>query len=154
MEGVIRYRLRWRQVAPQALPLALGITFNLWSPAGSPYVIASLLASAGIVAAGQRAFGVELRPDALVLYGLRRRIIPWSQIGVISVSSLLGQRYIRVYADGRDWSLRAPTHMKVLAPDPEFDAKLAMICWTWEQRRGPQWRPPMWQAPMVQASAS
>lgn len=56
-----------------------------------------------------RTFGVDLRPDAAVLRGVRRRVIPWSSVtGVEPVQAGPGS-YVRLHcSDGRAVALRAP----------------------------------------------
>ncbi len=91
-----------------------------------------------------------------MLNALRRRVIPWSEIGSIRESHVLGTTYVEAYvpAQRRNWKLRAPTHTPFVAPDPEFRAKVATIVLAWEAHRGPQWAPPnspsaSWQQPVT-----
>lgn len=151
MDGVIRYRLRFRQVATFAwfplVPLAQSLAY------GQPVhaaVIVSLVCSGWVLVLWRR-FGIELRPDALVLYGLRTRVFPWPEIGALYESKLMGQRMLNIYVpgQGRPWMLRAPVHTAVLSPDPEFDAKAWTVMRSWEAHRGPQWTPPAWPVPVA-----
>lgn len=78
--------------------------------------------------------GVDLRPDALVLRGIRTRVIPWRDITWVGPASLLGATMVGIrYAGGpgRVVRLRSPQHLPVLAPDPDFLAKARTIYQTW-----------------------
>lgn len=86
-----------------------------------------------------RRFGVELRPDALMVYGFRRQAIPWSAIDRVERSTSFGSTYLKVHVDGRRRRLRAPQHTPFLSPDDEFEAKAAVVLRTWEARRGHHW---------------
>lgn len=80
---------------------------------------------------------VELTPDALVLVDVRRTELPWTQItSVRALDRSAGVRQVVVTARGRTYWLRAPQHTP-LAPDRDFDAKVATIKEWWERARPP-----------------
>lgn len=145
MDGVIRYRMRWRQLVAQTLPMMLFLPLTV-RPSGVLDVVAALFLLSAVVCFLRMYHGVDLRSDALVMYGLRRRVVPWSRITWIQPSTMLGGRYVSVVFDGRSWMLRAPTHAPFLAPDPGFEAKLDTIMRTWVAHRGDAWAAPGWPA--------
>ncbi|HEU0131595.1 MAG TPA: hypothetical protein VFQ85_11470 [Mycobacteriales bacterium] len=139
-EGVVRYRQEWRQLAWY---LAMPVPFLFLTRADrEPVMLALFAVTWGCVATAMRAYGVEVRPDALVLLGLQRRVVLWSDVDAVYTESVLGTRVVRVVADGRVLLVRAPTHLALVAPDPAFDAKVATLVRYWEAHRGSAWTPP------------
>jgi len=81
-----------------------------------------------------RGFGVTLTPDALVSHGMRRRVLPWSEITGITKDNLLGTRRVVVHLrDGRTVRLRAP--IGGFPWDPDFERKFHTIGQWWLARR-------------------
>jgi hypothetical protein len=76
-------------------------------------------------------FGVELTGDALVMRGLRKRVIPWRRIDWIGPVPYWGATMVGVRYGGRTRRLRAPYHQPFLAPDPGFEAKARTIYEAW-----------------------
>ncbi|HVF03325.1 MAG TPA: hypothetical protein VNA20_00655 [Frankiaceae bacterium] len=141
MDRVIRYRPRWRQLPWWNLLFFIQPTINVLSGRLSGWWLLPLV----VVYVGSlvlhRHFGVELRPDALVAYGLRTRVIPWRQIQWIGPSRLFTEDAVGVAYGGEVLRLRAPRHW-LLTPDPDFRAKAGMIHGYWGRHRGSEWRPP------------
>jgi hypothetical protein len=97
-----------------------------------------------VVAATRYGSGVDLRPDALVLHGMRSRVVLWSSVGAVYTSSLFATRVVYVVVDGRARLLRAPTHLAFVAPDRDFEAKADALSEYWLAHRGAAWTPPAW----------
>ncbi|HEU0131596.1 MAG TPA: hypothetical protein VFQ85_11475 [Mycobacteriales bacterium] len=81
--------------------------------------------------------GVDLTPEALVLRGLRRIVLPWREITHVEALSTMGTRTVRVTARGHRYRLRAPIH-SLLVPDPAFDQEVATIREWWQRARAPR----------------
>lgn len=147
MADVLRYRPGWRQLPWFAglFPVLLVATHEGPFTLGYVLLVTALLAvTVAVCAATRTGSGVDLRPDALVVHGLRSRVVLWSSVSAVYASTLLGIRVVYVVVDGRTRMLRAPTHTPFLAPDKDFDAKVSTIVDYWVARRGPAWTPPAW----------
>lgn len=117
----VRIRIPLSVASAIALPGVLGggIGFGLATlsaGSGAPphwgpfvvYVFTGLL----VAAAGNLAFGVKLTPHDLVMQGLIRRHVAWSDVVAITQESRLGSRYVRLWTrTARGRRLRAPFTM-------------------------------------------
>lgn len=137
----IRYRVRWQQLlwAPGImLPSVLLAAMSSGPPVASSLFCVVLLAEAAWLSTT----GVELRPDALVMRGIRRRVLPWRDITWIGSAPLSWSQCVGVTTrHGRMRRLRAPHHTPFLAPDRDFLAKAHTIHDYWVAHRGPDWQP-------------
>lgn len=62
-----------------------------------------------VVAVSIAAFGVTLTPNDLVMRGIVRRRVPWSEVVAITEERKFGTRYVRLWTrSGRNRRLRAP----------------------------------------------
>jgi hypothetical protein len=136
----IRYHLPWQQYVWYLLPLSPPVVL-LASGRGAPaaIVLPTFAFGAAGLAVMWRRFGAEVRPDALVLHGIRRRVLQCARIERIEHRKKWWGTSVKVYADGRGWTLRAPVHDRLSSPDPEFDAKLETIQRAWAAHRLDRW---------------
>ena len=113
----IKMRIPLSVAGALALPLVVGyaVGFGMGAlSAGSDgscpwhlWIVWGLLGL--LVAAGNLAFGVTLTPHELVMRGLTRRHVAWSDVVAITQESMLGSRYVRLWTrTGRRRRLRAP----------------------------------------------
>jgi hypothetical protein len=158
MADIVRFRPGWRQTPWYLAVLAVVPASTHEGPITATTVLlaAVFAVTLGCVAAATRyGSGADLRPDALVLHGVRSRVVLWSNVGAVRTSSLLGTRVVHVVVDGRARLLRAPTHLPFLAPDKDFDAKVDALTEYWVAHRGAAWTPPArMQALTVQRTTS
>lgn len=142
----ISYRVGWRQV-PWYLPL-------FWVPQallGQGFAKGVLLAVVVVFVPEMfwlKRMGIDLTPDALVIRGVRRRVVPWASITSIRMQPMLGQQGVLVTTRDDQWRLRAPAHTPFLGPDREFQAKADTLYRYWVEHRGEDWAavPPAWAA--------
>jgi len=103
---------------------------------GNPAFAVVLLIAFGVISLLQTRWGIDLTPQALVMRGITRREIPWSEISGIESDSLLGTTMVRPHlVDGSRPRARAPL-TGFLQRDPEFEAKLARIEEYWREHGG------------------
>lgn len=146
MDETIRYRPRTRQL-PWLILVAPGAFFAsaLMEEDGRTGALAAALLLAVAMAVELRWLsrtGVTLRPDALVLHGIRTRVLPWAAVDWITTERELGAWIVRVRGGGRPYRLRAPYHQAFVAPDPDFTAKARALYDYWVAHRGATWQPP------------
>jgi hypothetical protein len=147
MSEVVRYRPGWRQLPWFSVLAVVALAGTHEGPvtAVDAALFAAFAVTVGCVIAAVRiGSGADLRPDALVIHGARSRVVLWSSVSAVYASSILGTKVVYVVVDGVPKMLRAPMHSPFLAPDADFDAKLATITEYWVARRGPAWTPPSW----------
>jgi hypothetical protein len=151
-DAEIRYRVGWRQV-PWYLPLffvpqaTLGHWHLFWIGLLVLFVPELLWL---------KRTGIDLTPDALVLRGIRRRVLPWSEITSMRIVPQLGQQAIVVTTRDEQRRLRAPVHTPFLGPDRDFRAKADTLYRYWVEHRGGDWAPvpPAWSAPWATSAGS
>jgi hypothetical protein len=135
VDETVRFRPGWRQLQWWIVPFAAAqlLLYRGDRTRGVVLAFAAVYAVliACVIVAHRFLMGVDLRPDAIVLCGLRRRAFPWSEVHSVHRATMLGTHVVYVGARGRSWMLRAPTHQRFLAPDPDFDAKFATIVRYW-----------------------
>lgn len=84
-----------------------------------------------LVAVGNLTFGVTLTPHELVMRGLTRRHVAWSDVVAITQESMLGSRYVRLWTrTGRRRRLRAPV-TQLGVGRRRFDADFAILEQWW-----------------------
>lgn len=115
-----------------AAGLSLGV---LGAGADGALIWRELGTAAGVVLLGavlNTAFGVTLTPRDLVMRGLIRRRVAWSDVVAITQESTLGARYVRLWTrSGRARRLRAPfTQFGV--GRRRFDADFAVLQQWWQ----------------------
>jgi hypothetical protein len=128
-DAVIRLAPRQRLLAP-----VLGTLVGLMQLQLDQVAVAVVIFVITLVGtSAQAGYGVELTPQALVMNGLTRRAIPWSEIEAFEIARAWGATVLRPrLADGSRPRLRAPVTGGPLR-DPEFDAKVVRIEEYWEQ---------------------
>ena len=152
MEGELAFRPRWRQ-----LPwwMALYPATYLFQPGPDRLsgarigLVVALTLGIGAELLWLSRTGVVLRPDAVVVRGIRKRVVPWRDVWWIGPYPQLGMQAVGIRTHDDLYRLRAPVHMPVLAPDREFRAKAQTIYDYWVSHRGPDWAPPAygWRPP-------
>jgi hypothetical protein len=143
----IRYRLRWRQL-PWYLPALYAALLVLTRNGDRAALGGGLVVLSWTVAIG-RAVGADLWPDTLVVRRPgRTTTVPWNEVHSIAADA----HAVRVVTARGTWTLAAPVHHRLVAPDPGFVTKAAEIQRYWVEHRGPDWTPPP--APVWPAAAS
>jgi hypothetical protein len=130
----IRYRPSWRQypgwlLLLPAAQLVTMVVVDMRREARVIYLVTWLVLAVGV--RWGRTLGVDVTEDALVMHGLRRRVLPWRRIDWVGEVSQLGTHRVAVRCGGRLRMLRAPYHHRLLAPDPDFEAKVRTIHDAW-----------------------
>ncbi|MEV7326349.1 hypothetical protein [Streptomyces sp. NPDC093970] len=143
----IRYRLTPLQslpsVAPALVITVVQILFWLDGETTLPLIDTLLMWAVllSVLLFTSRRLGVSLTPSAAIVYNLRRRTVPWSNVQAIHVESLLGSQTVVIYeAGGRCTRLRAPI-TGFLNRDRDFEEKFHSIGRWWMDHRGPDWVP-------------
>ncbi len=141
-DAEISYRVGWRQ-----LPWFLPVIWlpQLWLSHWTVFWIGLLVAFVPELL-WLRTTGIDLTPDALVLRGLRRRVMPWPEITSMRIAPLVGTQSILVTTRDEQRRLRAPVHTPFVGPDREFKAKADTLYRYWVEHRGGDWSPapPPW----------
>jgi hypothetical protein len=151
-DAVIRYQVGWRQ-----LPWYLSLC---WLPQATVghwrFFWVGLLVIFVPELLWLKRMGIDLTPDALVLRGIRRRVLPWSEITSMRIAPLLGTQSILVTTRDGQRRLRAPVHTPFLAPDGDFHAKADTLHRYWVEHRGEGWAPvaPAWSAGWATSAGS
>lgn len=140
-QPVIKLRVSPWTYAPLAV---LGVFFQVDGPARG--VSTSLEASVmGVVLIAealllQRWFGVTLTETDAIVYGLRRRRVPWSRIQAVTHEPFLGSRRVILWTDSGRVPLRAPSTYLGLGSE-RFDRDYHRLGQSWLAHRGPDWQP-------------
>lgn len=147
----VRFRLTPQQVALQTaafgvLWIAIAL-FNLQFGRVNAFLLVaygSVIATSVLVSARWR--GLELGPDGAVVRRNTKRLVPWSDVTHVRTGSVLLTKVVvleTVRGNVRSW---APV-TSPLAPDRDFDAKLAYIRqWWWNARVEVEGTAPSWPA--------
>lgn len=139
--GCARLRLPWMVSASFAFAPIAGWTLGYGLPAAfdgdADLPPASCLAVLGVLAVltiiQSLAFGVTLTPSELVMRGLIRRRILWSDIVAVTVQPGFGSRYARVWTrNGRSRRLRAP-YSQFGIGRRQFETDFAVLQQWWAQ---------------------
>lgn len=139
-DATIRLRPLWRQL-PWYLPIAaLAPSVVSSRRDGAPSWPTVLTVVLVVVLVAETVFlksrGADLRPDALVVRGLRTRVIPWHEVAWVGPAPLFGTQCVGIATTRYGMlRLRAPLHTPFLGPDPEFLAKARTIYEFWTERR-------------------
>jgi hypothetical protein len=123
------------------------VVFNLRFGRVSGLVLAAYgVVFVGSVLLSARWRGLELTPDGAVVRRNAKRFVAWADVTNVRAGSVLLTRVVvleTVRGRVRSW---APASSP-LAPDPDFDAKLAYVReWWWTARAHTTDAPPTWPA--------
>ena len=132
----VRYRPGWRQLPWLNPAVALWV---FWVDGAPPAVIAALTAAMLLVLWRVRQSGVTLAPDALRAHGaFGTQAVPWPQVADVESRRHRGCHGVDVRTTaGRRLRLRAPVHVAVLAPDPDYVVKVETITRYWRAHVAP-----------------
>jgi hypothetical protein len=145
-DAEIGYRVGWRQL-PWYLAIwpVLHLAFDHDRLGGVAFraIALVLLVVVAVETIWLKSMGVDLTPEALVVRGTVRRVVPWGEVRAMGVEPLLWSRTVVVTTyDGRRHRLRAPVHTPFLAPDPDFKGKADAMYFYWLAHRPEGWTPP------------
>jgi hypothetical protein len=145
----VRFRLTPRQVIIQSVLVLFAwacmvlLNVRLGGANGLILGLYGVAFLASVVLSG-RWRGAELTPDGVIIRRNRKRFVPWSDVTEVRPGSILLTRLVVFETPGgavRAWAPAASP----LAPDRDFDSKLAYIRqWWWKARRGASDSPVLW----------
>ena len=145
----VRFRATWRQRLPLCgLPIfVIGLWIAnpvFWAPAMDTSAVVTIGRWAAVVVTAVVVFeiwlvgwwfGATLTDKALLVHGLRQRVIPWSRVTAVQVERFVGAQRVVVYdVDGRRTRLRMPSSV-AFGRDATFASKAAFIGHWWLTHR-------------------